>query len=109
MKKNQVLEQKLCFKLCAYFKPGKNETLACKGYVIVDQLMQSGKSITFENPLKKFDPVAAERLVEKMCATCDFHEHDCDFMENRTAQPCGGFVLLAHLLGSGALTIKEIP
>lgn len=109
MKKTPLLEKKLCFKLCAYYKPGKNEQLACKGYSVVEQLMLTGNAVSFENTLKEFDPVAAERLVEKMCVTCDFHDHDCDFMENRAARPCGGFVLLAHLLGSGAITIEDIP
>jgi hypothetical protein len=40
---------------------------------------------------------------------CSFHEADCDFvLSGGTASPCGGYVLLFHLLGSGDLTLEEL-
>jgi hypothetical protein len=47
-------------------------------------------------------------LVNVLCLACDFHEQDCDFMQDRAARPCGGFVLLEQLLGSGVITIEDI-
>lgn len=108
MKKSPPLDQTLCLKFCAYYKPGKKEDLACRGFEVVERLLRSGKTIVFRPSAQKPDLATAEFLVQKMCTTCDFHEKDCDFMLDRTAPPCGGFALLAQLLGSGSLMIEDI-
>jgi hypothetical protein len=102
------LEQTLCLKFCSYYKPGKNEELACKGYVVVERLMREGKSLVLENNSGGSGPVPAETIVKTLCIACDFHEQDCDFMQDRAARPCGGFILLERLLGSGVVTIEDI-
>jgi len=104
------LEQALCSQFCAYYKPGKNEELACQGYVVVERLLQAGMVIAFKRTGSGPDPDQAtiEALVRHLCMFCDFHEQDCDFMQDRTASACGGFVLLAQLLASNALSINEI-
>jgi hypothetical protein len=108
MKDNPLREQTLCLKFCPYYKPGKNEELACKGYMVVERLLREGKSIKFERSSSESGPVLSDRIVKALCLTCDFHEQDCDFMQDRAARPCGGFVLLAQLLGSGVITIEDI-
>jgi hypothetical protein len=108
MKKIPPLYQTLCLKFCAYYKPGKKEDLACRGYEVVERLQQAGITMEVSPSEQKPDRATAEMLVQKMCITCDFHEKDCDFMMDRTAPPCGGFALLAQLLGSGALVIEDI-
>jgi hypothetical protein len=109
VRKIALLDKTICLKFCAYYKPGKNEALACRGYTVVEQLMREGRAIGFQGSERTFDAATAEMLSHKMCKTCDFHEHDCDFMLDRTASPCGGFVLLAQLLGSGVITMRDIP
>jgi hypothetical protein len=108
MKKSPPLEQTLCLKFCTYYKPGKKEDLACRGYEVVEQLQRAGKTIVFRPAAQKPGIAIVELLVQKMCTTCDFYERDCDFMLDRTAPPCGGFALLAQLLDSGALLIEDI-
>jgi hypothetical protein len=108
MKDNLPLEQTLCLKFCSYYKPGKNEELACKGYTVVERLLREGKSLVIESGSLESNPVPADRIVKTLCITCDFHEQDCDFMLDRAARPCGGFVFLARLLGSGVITIEDI-
>ena len=108
MTDNLSLEQTLCFKFCSYYKPGKNEELACKGYRVVERLLREGKSLVLENNSDESSLFPADRIVNVLCSACDFHEKDCDFMQDRTARPCGGFVFLAQFLGSGAITIEDI-
>lgn len=98
----------LCVTFCSYFKPGKDEKLACRGYDVVNALMRKGRTIIFEKSALKINPVMLEMIVQKMCMTCDFHKQDCDFMQDRTAPPCGGFALLAQLLNAGEITIEDL-
>jgi hypothetical protein len=102
------LEQTLCLKFCSYYKPGKNEALACRGYLVVERLSGEGKNLVLENNSGDSSPVLRDRLVNVLCLACDFHEQDCDFMQDRAARPCGGFVLLEKLLGSGVIAIEDI-
>ncbi len=105
--KEPFLKNSLCLPFCAYYKPGKNEELACRGYQVVERLMQSGKTIPFD-VARDFDRRQAEALVKAMCRACDFRKDGCDFVQDRRAQPCGGFVLLARLLASGVIEIGDI-
>jgi hypothetical protein len=108
MTENSPLEQTLCSKFCTYYKPGKNEDLACKGYEVVEQLLREGKIPVIANNNSESSPELADSIVKILCIACDFHEQDCDFMQNRAARPCGGFVLLAQLLESGVLSLEDI-
>ncbi len=54
------------------------------------------------------DKQVMDQLIQSLCSVCGFHEYDCDFFQDRVSQPCGGFVLLSQLLGSGKITIAEI-
>ena len=102
------MEQTLCLKFCAYYKPGKNEALACRGYGVVERLLNEGKELVLDGYQRDAEPSAAELIINAMCTACDFYEHDCDFMQDRAARPCGGFVLLERLLGAGVITIDDI-
>ncbi|HEY6011044.1 MAG TPA: hypothetical protein VIX18_06190 [Nitrospirota bacterium] len=108
MKKSGLLDQTLCLNYCAYYKPGRNEELSCKGYDVVERLQQAGKTIVFRLSGRVPKPALVEVLVQKMCMTCDFHEHDCDFMQDRNAPPCGGFSLLTQLLVLETVKMEDI-
>ena len=108
MKKSAPLVRTLCLKYCTFFKPDKNEELACRGYHVVERLMRAGRTITLEKTGVSADRKVMDQLVKTLCAVCPFHEHDCDFFQDRGLQPCGGFMLLSQLLGSGQITIDEI-
>jgi len=98
----------LCLKYCAYYKPGKSEELACRGFRVVERLVQAGRATIVESPGEPGNMQVKEQLIQTLCSVCNFHEHDCDFFQDRASQPCGGFILLAQLLGSGRITIAEI-
>jgi len=70
--------------------------------------MQSGRTIVMENPGVSVDKQVMDQLVQSLCSVCTFHEYDCDYFQDRVSHPCGGFVLLSQLLGSGKITIAEI-
>ncbi len=106
MKKS--LETSLCMPFCTYYKPGKKEELACRGYLVVERLMRSGKIVPANGADKNFDRERAEPLVPVLCRACDFRIDGCDFVLDRKAAPCGGFVLLARLLEDGIIAIEDI-
>jgi hypothetical protein len=108
MMKASPLVQMLCVRFCAYYKPGKKEELACQGYVVMERLMRSNRRIALDLYEQVPDRSVLEMLVQKMCTNCGFREHDCDFIQDRTAPPCGGVVLISQLLGSEAITLEEI-
>lgn len=100
----------LCRNFCRYYKPGKNEELSCRGFVVVHRILRKGRKLPLERPetLSLPDAGTVESLRNRLCRACDFHEGECDFVLTGTATPCGGFILLAHLLGTGELTLAEI-
>jgi len=108
MKKGRSLRKSLCLPFCAYFKPGKNEELACRGYAVVERLLQSGRCLPFAPGGRDFDRIRAEPVVKAVCHACDFQKDGCDFMADRKAPPCGGFVLLARLIEQGVITLVDI-
>jgi hypothetical protein len=111
MQKRPKKDSAVCRNFCAYFKPGRNEELACGGLLVVHEVIEKGRALPLERPerITMPDQKAISGLRERICARCAFREGDCDYIASGgKASPCGGFTLLAHLLGSGELTIEEI-
>jgi hypothetical protein len=108
MKTAPSLGQTLCLKYCSYYKPGKNEELACRCFLVVEQLMQSGKASVSASFKKRHDRSTAETVIQKICVKCDFYEKDCDFMLDRAAPPCGGMVVLTQLLQSAQIPLNDL-
>ena len=101
----------LCRNFCAYYKPGRNEDLACRGFVVVHGLIKRGKRISLDRPdrITKADNRTRDLLRTRVCCDCDFRADGCDFvLTNGKAAPCGGVSLLSHLLGSGELKEEDI-
>ncbi len=104
-------ETGLCENFCSYYKPGKNEDLACQGYIVVHGIIRRGKRLSFKRPARGAEPDARTiaGLKERLCSVCPFEAGECDFiLTGGTALPCGGFALLCHLLGTGEITLEEI-
>jgi hypothetical protein len=59
------LINKLCLKFCPYYKPSKDEELACMAYIVLERLMEKGDKIPFEKPGKAVDSSTVETLAEK--------------------------------------------
>lgn len=109
MIKNEALIQMLCLPFCIYYKPGKNEELICRGGIIVERLMRSGRNlIVAKEDLREPDQAAIELTVQHLCSACHFRDDDCDFAQDRQAVPCGGFVFLSRLLDSRTISAEDI-
>lgn len=108
MKKNPQLDKTLCLNFCSYYKPGKNEELACRGYEVVERLSRAGKPVSCGKSGAKSSAEQVELIVQRLCSACGFQKDGCDFMLDRKAPPCGGFVLLAQLLDAGVISMDDL-
>ncbi len=111
MKKNSTAGETFCRTFCAYYKPAKKEELACRGFIVAQCLIEKGRITPLSRPETTLSPddATAESLRRHLCGACDFREGDCDFiLTGGKALPCGGYVLLAHLLGTGTIVIDEL-
>jgi len=103
------LVKNLCGNFCAYYKPAKAEELACRGFVVVKELMQRGKQVSFEESNKRPGLLTEEGLRKVLCLKCPFYEGDCDFiLQEGDAMPCGGFIFLGLLIEKGMICIDDV-
>ncbi len=102
------LVQTVCLGFCSYYKPGKNEELACQGYLVLERLALQGIPVGGKRAEQPRNRTGEKLLVRTVCMACPFHEQDCDFMENSTLPPCGGFLLLAQLLEAKDISIEDM-
>lgn len=108
MEKDSLIEN-VCRNYCRYYKPSKDEELACKGFLIIERLIRDEKELTFEKSEAVLDPSAEETLVKNMCVACPFFPEDCDFSLKREGSfPCGGFVVVGRLVEIGRILIDDI-
>ena len=98
----------VCLNFCTYYKPGKNEELACRGYTVIERLCGEGRLISLEKSELQCDPGDPGLIVQKLCSACDFLKDGCDFVNDRNAPPCGGFLFLSQLVASDVITIDDI-
>jgi len=108
VEKDSVLKNEVCLRFCPYYKEGKKEDLSCRGYAVVERFLQQGRLVSIPASCSKCDPAGIELIVQRLCMYCDFHEDGCDFFQDRTARPCGGFALLAGLIADGALKAGDL-
>jgi hypothetical protein len=115
----QSLREHLCGQFCAYYKPSKKEDLVCEGFVVIEKFLRRGREIAFHRPEAVYDYKTQGMLTQTLCTVCPFSQNDCDFIlsirspaynEERPKKPlpCGGFILLTHLLKKNSITIDDI-
>lgn len=100
--KDKIYTDIICSGFCKYYKEGR-EDLHCNGYVFIrDNLtLRELKMLTVllksEGEIKNHMPPKNEKLSELVCRKCDFFIDGCDFAENRSGPPCGGYILISLL------------
>ena len=106
----------ICKNFCRFYKPEKDEALACRGFDLVLNLVSEEKinearisEITdFTLSAYPFD----EFLKEHLCKKCDFVIDGCSFRDDsyhgEKKIPCGGYILLTKLLSKGIMKIEDI-
>jgi hypothetical protein len=108
MDKDTLIEN-VCRNYCRYYKPSKDEELACMGFLIIQRLLRNGAEIIFEESQAVLAPYTEETLVGNVCVTCPFFPDGCDFSLKREGSfPCGGFLVLGRLMEAGSISIDDI-
>lgn len=111
MRSTHAGREQLCLHFCPYFKPGKNEDLACRGYIVIGAMLDRGLSVPLHRRKEGHapSPETTESLNQALCKDCSFFEQDCDYILTRgNASACGGFRLLSLLVDEGLLRIEDI-
>ncbi|MBI5846794.1 MAG: hypothetical protein HZB31_02370 [Nitrospirae bacterium] len=116
--KKKDLPQLLCASYCAFYKPGKDEELACGGFIIIERLVEDGKEIPVGTGRVVLSREREDDLFRALCRTCPFFEHDCDFaawkrgesmqLAREALNPCGGFNCLGNCLDLGTIDIDDL-
>jgi hypothetical protein len=100
--KEKIYSDIICRGFCSFFKEGKEE-IQCGGYQLlidnftVNELDQMTGLIDRSEGLKKQVPPDNETLFELVCGRCDFRIDGCDYREDRSGPPCGGFIIIEKL------------
>lgn len=105
----RLLQQTICRKFCRYYKPSKEEGLACLGYLVIESLSNSGREMRFPASCGKPGASAERILLDRVCARCPFYEDGCDFVSGAPdSSPCGGFIVLGHMHEAGDLSVHDM-
>ena len=102
------LRKRLCQTFCIYYKPAKKEELACMGFLVLERLIREGRKISFTAFKEKMHFLTQKMLRQDLCVPCPFYEDGCDFVQDKESPPCGGFLLLGHLLETEVISIDNI-
>lgn len=121
----QKTVEDICRVYCSFYRPDKDEALACRGITAAERLLksESGLPVSVDPADRPAGPMShsnALRLSDMLCPTCDFQLDGCDFIEwvrghrnewPSPSPPCGGFEFLCHMLEKGRIdfdTIKKV-
>jgi hypothetical protein len=125
--KNKALSRGLCKAYCQFYKPAKDEDLACMGFIVAERLFERGLPVLSHAlpgpPAETAEiglplPETIVMLIARICRVCPFFESDCDFIDFHKrgavnvqqpgAIPCGGFLFLGRLIDKKLIDIKDI-
>lgn len=100
--KGDVCADLICRGFCRYYRPGR-EALQCGAYTVLSDHLATGELKACTEPdrgkaLSFPDSDADSEIRMLACAVCDFLVDGCDFREDRSGPPCGGYYVLEILL-----------
>ncbi len=117
MEKEELVKV-LCAPYCAFYKPGKDEELACNGFSVLLKLAASGFEIQARPEKRDLQEQTQEKLFGSLCHGCAFFDEDCDYASWRRGEqaarirkeinPCGGFLFLGLCIEQGSMDIQAI-
>ena len=112
------LIRNVCAGCCSFYKPGKDEELACKGFLVLGDLTLRWDEIAVNSQKKMIQGETRDNLYRILCVHCPFFDDGCDFAAGRRgetreaaqedAAPCGGFLFLGACLEQGSIDIQTI-
>ena len=111
----RVFKDYICRPFCRFFREGRKEELACRGAVLIEQLvkkdvLQPG-TIPGGGKTPRLWSVHHPVLQAFVCNRCEFQPDGCDFQARTPpphAEPCGGYILLSLLLQQGRLSTRDL-
>lgn len=116
--KNDALIRDICESYCSFYKPGKDENMACMGLLVLQKLLELRNGVPDSGSRDHLNPETAERLFNTLCAACPFAASDCDYAEwkrgrsenvpDRAFVPCGGFIFIGSCIDHGTLDHREL-
>jgi|SRR5271169_1998798 len=101
--KNKDYTEVICGNFCSFYKVGK-EDLHCGAYLFLrDNFTAQEIELLskFAGGVDKSAPqsfLRDDEIRELICNSCDFLIDGCDFRDNRSGPPCGGYTLVERLL-----------
>jgi hypothetical protein len=104
--KDDAYTEIICKELCKYYREGKEE-LHCNGYVFLRDNFTPHELKTMldlskpQKDMKYEIPDEDEELINLVCAKCDFFIDECDYTDNRSGPPCGGYLIIKRGLFDG--------
>lgn len=105
----------ICRPLCIFFSEDEKEEMACLGARAAARLYENGTIDPGELHAVIKDRDAWEKhradLGNILCHACEFCAEDCDFQSpapSEDLEPCGGYILLSHLLEQNAIRIRDV-
>lgn len=116
--KNKELVKLICSGYCSFYKPGKDEELACRGFTIFERRLEERREVPARPGKMVLSTQSEDDLFQELCRRCPFFEADCDFASWKRGEgrdsaredvnPCGGFLCLGHCIDHGAVDIQDI-
>lgn len=101
--KDEIFTGIICEKYCSFYKEGK-ENLCCGAFSFLRNNLTS-RELRFLLHWSELDKgprecdFSTDREIKKLvCDKCDFLVDGCDFREDASYPPCGGYVILSTLL-----------
>jgi hypothetical protein len=110
--KDKIYTDIICKEFCKYYKEGKEELL-CNGYVflrdnftphelktmLVKRRESSVERLTHDAPrLTHYEiPDENKELTDRICRQCDFFVDGCDYINNQSGPPCGGYLIISQI------------
>ncbi|NTU42144.1 MAG: hypothetical protein HGA78_03655 [Nitrospirales bacterium] len=91
----------ICKGYCRYYKEGK-EDLLCGGYFFLRRNLTPSelKAVLKLSAGEGADTAKGDpALLEAICRGCDFFVDGCDFSDNESGPPCGGYII-ARIISS---------
>ena len=108
----------LCAPYCSFFRPGKDEELACNGFSVLMKLAASGLEIGVRPEKRDLQEKTEKDLFDAMCSRCPFFKEDCDYASwqrgelaarlRKEVNPCGGFFFLGLCIEHGSMDIQVV-
>lgn len=93
----------ICKPFCSFYKEGK-DNIACGGYKLLknqltlSELQLLADQISRPEGISKQIPPGNKMMTELVCKQCDFLVDGCDYAENRSCPPCGGYIFIEQLI-----------